>query len=492
MRSLFLVCFALFLAATQGVAQRVTTPVQADFYWEQLLWLSEKDSTIHFGANPVRMSESDYQDYSDAIHAKFAFRKRSSWLGRKWYNEHFLVFKGEDYTVRIDPLIHLRGGRDLNDTLGNLSTNTRGIQVQGAVGKKVSFYTSFYETQSFFPQYIRDQVRSTNSRMIMGHGIAKPFKQGGYDYGIATGFVLFEATRVLEFQFGHDKMFIGHGYRSLLLSDNAFNYPALQTRLKLFKGKLIYNTSLAWLLEARRVPRFSNAEALYVRRQANFNYLSFKPNKYFEIGLFEGVMWQRWDDSLATLAQNPLFFNPLPFINSFVSTSDSLNTGYLGVNAAFNPTSKTSVYGQILLNKEEITGHQFGFRWMEPLKIKGLFTQIEYNQTQNNAYLPVGKGLEWTHFNQNLALPLGNNQTEWMFHSRYQWSRLFASGRYFLQNQNGTKVNILTAECGYLINPLTNLNLFAGITNRVVEQGNNTQWIYLGIRSSILNQYSDF
>ena len=36
-------------------------------------------------------------------------------------------------------------------------------------------------------------------------------------------------------QFGHGKHFIGDGYRSLLLSDNAFNYPFLRIQTSFWR-----------------------------------------------------------------------------------------------------------------------------------------------------------------------------------------------------------------------------------------------------------------
>ena len=41
----------------------------------------------------------------------------------------------------------------------------------------------------------------------------------------SSGFVSVEASDNFIVQFDHGKHFIGDGYRSLLLSDNSFNYP---------------------------------------------------------------------------------------------------------------------------------------------------------------------------------------------------------------------------------------------------------------------------
>src|SRR5438477_369563 len=50
------------------------------------------------------------------------------------------------------------------------------------------------------------------------------FKKNGNDFWDANGYITFNIIKQIDLQFGHDKNFIGNGYRSLFLSDFSPNY----------------------------------------------------------------------------------------------------------------------------------------------------------------------------------------------------------------------------------------------------------------------------
>ena len=69
-----------------------------------------------------------------------------------------------------------------------------------------------------------------------GQGYARNFKDEGFDYAMSSGYVTYRPNNMFYVQFGHGKHFIiGDGYRSLLLSDNTFNYPYLKIQTKFWK-----------------------------------------------------------------------------------------------------------------------------------------------------------------------------------------------------------------------------------------------------------------
>src|SRR5690606_10303155 len=99
----------------------------------------------------------DFKIYHDSMKVYTEFHA-------KLYKEHLFEIKGEDYSLFIDPLFNLEIGLDLSDTSGRgtikdeggtIHTNTRGFQVGGTINNNFSFYTSFYENQSYFPDYLR-------------------------------------------------------------------------------------------------------------------------------------------------------------------------------------------------------------------------------------------------------------------------------------------------------------------------------------------------
>ena len=66
---------------------------------------------------------------------------------------------------------------------------------------------------------------------------------------MASGYISFMPHRAVNLQFGTGKHFIGEGYRSLLLSDNSFNYPYLRATSRWFKDKVQYTNIFASLGE---------------------------------------------------------------------------------------------------------------------------------------------------------------------------------------------------------------------------------------------------
>ena len=89
---------------------------------------------------------------------------------------------------------------------------------------------------------------------------------------MASGSLVYTPKKWLSFQAGHGKNFIGDGYRSLLLSDNAFNYPYLRTTFTF--GKLQYNVMYASfqnILDGRYTLS-AGSEPLFKKKQATFHY----------------------------------------------------------------------------------------------------------------------------------------------------------------------------------------------------------------------------
>ena len=113
-------------------------------------------------------------------------------------------------------------------------TNTRGYIGSGYIGKNVYFESLFAENQSFFPTYLSKSNNAT--KIIPGQGRWKTFKDIGYDYAFSSGFVSVQVHKNVNIQAGHGKQKIGHGYRSLLLSDNSFNYPFIRITHQWFGG----------------------------------------------------------------------------------------------------------------------------------------------------------------------------------------------------------------------------------------------------------------
>jgi hypothetical protein len=181
------------------------------------------DDNYHTSFKPIFKSNLNLS--ADSIVENRYSTNYKGWFLRKTYQEHFFILKGEDYKVTASPIINLSKGRELVDSKSTF-TNTRGYLIEGNLGKTISFATSFAENQSIFPSYLDTFIKQ--NEIVPGQGYARDFKETGFDYAMSSGYVSYRANKMFAVQSGHGKHFIGDGYRSLLLSDNTFNYPYLR------------------------------------------------------------------------------------------------------------------------------------------------------------------------------------------------------------------------------------------------------------------------
>ena len=79
------------------------------------------------------------------------------------------------------------------------------------------------------------------------YGQAYGNNKSGYSFIDYTGYVSYSPNnnKIFNFQVGRDKHFIGDGYRSLLLSDNAPAYPFFKINTNIWR--LQYNVWYTWM-----------------------------------------------------------------------------------------------------------------------------------------------------------------------------------------------------------------------------------------------------
>ena len=202
--------------------------------------MNQVGTNNHTASKPLLYKEVQrYYDF-EKENKKLHYDK-SSWFGRKFFNEHLIRLQGKDYWFTLDVAADLQLGRDLDRDLTTYN-NTRAAVFKGGLGKNLNFHTVLYESQGRFAGYYNDFARSLkpdggNPAIIPGRGIAKQFGEDAFDYPIATGYLSYSPSKFFNVQFGHGKNFIGDGYRSLLLSDNASPYPYFKLNTTFWKLK---------------------------------------------------------------------------------------------------------------------------------------------------------------------------------------------------------------------------------------------------------------
>lgn len=502
-----------FLSFTSVKAQFFNLPNEYFFSLLTEKELAFKDSKIHTGIKPyVHFFSNKYCNEPDSL--IFSQNRNIKSINSRLFFKHLIEINSskEKYKLIVDPILNLELGQDFIDTTNSLYyTNTRGIIASGSIGEKVYFESIFIENQSTFPTYISNYARLTT--IIPGQGRWKSYNTNGFDYALSSGFVSVQPIKSLNIQIGHGKQKIGNGYRSLFLSDNSFNYPFARFTKQFFKNKVQYTTIYSLLMNLVPASKFinPNTERLFQTKAASFQYLSINANKFLNIAFFQGMIWQSTGDkNKQNIDIN--YFNPLIFANLFKYQLNNKNNILIGVETKIKITNKLNTYGQLLVDNwndtskvKSANAYQLGINYYDALGLKNFFVQIEYNNVGETCYsnpTPLASNQSYSHYNQNLAFTPGSNE-ELILISDYKWKRFFVNVKYnyqtkILNNEKYSFTSILNSKIGYIINPSYNLNISLGVNLRSQNfckfeaMNNETNYIYLGLKTNLYNLYYDF
>lgn len=501
-------------------------------------------TNTHTAAKPFVYN--DVANYYDFNAEKQNLEKQAEgWWKRKIFNEHLVRIQGKDYWFTVDPIFDLQVGKDSDADFNSTFNNTRGFIVQGGLGKNLSFSASFYESQGRFAKYFNEHAESIKAwgpdpAIIPGRGIAKRFKDDAYDYPVAEAYLSYAPAKFFNVQFGHGKNFIGDGYRSLLQSDVTSPYPFLKLNTKFWKIK--YTNTWMWLKDVR--PEVTE-DGSFLRKYMANHYLSWNVSKRLNIGLFESVMWSNTNDRGFDIN----YLNPIIFYRAIeFETGQDAGNAIIGFSGKYKWNDNINLYGQWIIDEFSISdvtggekswknkfGYQIGLKYYNAFKIDNLLLQAEYNRVRPYTYSHNTITLNYGHNNQPMAHLWGANFNEAILIARYHYKRWFADAKFIYGTRGldfntdednfnyggniylsedgrpsdtgitvaqGNKTNVLHAELqgGYLVNPATNMKLFAYLSYRDFNPNattantfkSNTVWFSLGLRTDLFNWYFDF
>ena len=506
--------------------------------------LNQVGSNNHTGSKPLAYNEvASYYDFK-TVNEKL-MKNGDSWFERKLWNEHFFQFQGEDYWITINPLLDLRVGK-ANGEVTSTFQNTRGIQVQAGLGNNLTLTTTVYESQGKFADYYNQYAISIkpsggNPAIIPGIGIAKEFKTDAFDFPSADANIMYAPSKMINLQLGYGRNFIGDGYRSLLLGDAASPYPYFKINTTFWKIK--YTNTYMWLKDVR--PEVTDEKTYATKFMAN-HYLSWNVTKRWNLGFFESVVWSNSNDR----GFDANFINPVIFYRTveFTSSSKSGNA-VLGLTTKYKFNNQLNFYGQFILDEFSLGdikeqdgswknkyGYQLGLKYYNAFSVPNLLLQVEYNSVRPYVYSHSEPLTNYGHNNQSMGNAWGGNTRELIAVARYHKGRYFADAKFTygirgldfdtatdslnyggniykdydlnrpfdkgVKIGQGNKTSILIADlqAGYLVNPATNLKVFANYMYRnfspEVEtdftKKSNTSWLTVGIRSDLFNWYFDY
>lgn len=529
--------FLLFISSTQLLGQYQYQRLNHVRSLRNTAPLYSRDADVHTSVRPLDTWEMDsiiaegHEGWEQPLSLGY-----NKWLWRKAFQEHLIDVSGKNYWFTIDPIVNFQAGVDATEE-GFKYVNTRGFNLEGRLGSKFSFQSSFLENQAIFPGYISDYTLYRN--VVPGQGLQRPFNDTGFDFGMASGEVTYTPDDIFSITLGQGRNFFGEGYRSMFLSDAAFNYPFLRIETTFWKVK--YTNLWAQLYDLRPEAQVSTNGA-HAKKYLSSHYLSINISSRWNLSFFEAIIV---GDTAQQEGIDISFFNPVIFYRpvEFAVGSRSGNA-HLGMASSYKLANGLQMYGQFLLDEFSISdltaangswvnkfGWQLGLKYYNSLGIPGLFTRLEYNGARPYTYSHRNPLTNYGHYGQPLAHPWGANFNEalvqivyqhrrWEFEGRFHYglmglddggsswgSDVYRSYNDRVQDENNSigqgqrgDYTYLLLRAAWLVNPASGLKVEAGTRFRSLSaEGETTpftasssQYFFLGLRTEFFNTYYDF
>jgi len=363
----------------------------------------------------------DNFEYTKAFAGKDTTLKLKDIFSKKVLtNPPYVGVKRGDFSLYATAYLNITTGKD-NQLANRLFNNARGIYIRGTLTKNLGYYSYLNENQERDPLYV--QQFEDKFSAVPGEGYYKDnFKGDGYDIFNARGGIMFKAGKGIDMQFAYDKVFIGNGFRSLILSDFSNNFLFFKINARMWK----FNYHILYAQMVRTYKRTTD----YLRPQKfmAFHQLDIQATKWLNIGLYENIMFGRSSGFELT------YLNPIIFYRAAEIQNGSPDKVTIGLNAKANIFKNTQLYGQFVLNEfvlSAITNYssgshvnkqavQIGGKSIDVFGIKNLDVQAELNIIRPFVYSHWDTTGTFTHYNQPLAHPLGANLREFIALVRYQ------------------------------------------------------------------------
>lgn len=524
----------LFVALT-GVtkAQSLYQPYSYQFYQKLNQDVYSTKTRFHSALKPFFVDDTLlHRRYDSLMNMGVDTISHHGWIHRKLFNEHLIDVKDKEYTFFVDYITDVTAGKDFS---GKQSTwlNTRGYQIGGTVGKNFYFFSTGFENQAKFPEYLTTYINQVG--MVPGQAYDRTFGlKPTKDWSYVTAIFSYTPVKYLNITAGQDKNFIGDGYRSQILSDVAAPYPFLKLTAKL--GNVQYMAMWTYM-DDPRAPVLSYITG-HRKKWGTFHYLDWNVNNRLSFGFFDAVIWADKDDQGNKRGFDFSYANPIIFLRPVEAANGSPDNALIGFTGKYKLTDNITAYGQFVLDEFEsksfFTGggssrnkdaYQLGIRGSDLFSVRSLNYLLEYNAARPYTYSEQSEIINYSEAGEPLAHPFGANYKETVGMLNYTYKRFDFSGEasyshYGLDADNlnygkdifqsyltpakatanfigqglTTNMYYLEGKVAYVINPKFNLRIELGGIYRQEKNAaftDKTTMITFGLRSSFRNLYTD-
>jgi hypothetical protein len=509
----FAIVFFFLVGSILSYGQSSYLPLNEDYYHLVDRYEIKTGKIMpHFFSTVKPYKRSDIVQFADSIYQLELFKSRAdrfnyeylnidSWEWSKadslsnsrravlkyfWRKKpDFIHVKVPDFDLHINPVLYFGAGKDeLRDDM--LYINTRGAEVRGMIDKRVGFYAYLADNQMVLPSYVWDDVLNVNP-VVPHEGFWKDFKKKGVDFLQARGSVSVDVSKHINVQLGHDRFFIGNGYRSLIFSDNPPPSLFLKTNVKVWKLNYLFLINQSTAAVEGSGAGLKASEGGYPQKFTAFHHLSINIGKKLNIGLFESVVFSA-DDTTGVRIFRLDYLNPIIFYRAIEQQNGSSDNVLLGLDFKWNVVRKLSIYGQFMLDEFVLDnikdgngwwankfGIQGGAKYIDAFGVPNLDLQGEVNIVRPYTYSHNTQFGEYSSYQQSMAHPLGSNFNEVVGILRYQpIPRLNVTGKLTMTTIGRDSLNSKGSYGGDILKPNT---------SRYTEYGNT---IGQGISNQIM------
>jgi len=380
------------------------------------------------------------------------------------FNDNFWrTPSGSQVSLGFTPLVNFGAGySNLNNDVWSASL---GMAVNAKFGKNLSFYGDFLYGEEKTPQYIKEFIDSTGVFPAFGKNQADE----GYSYFFPTLRLSYTPVEFFQFEVGFGKHHLGNGYRSLMLSEAAFNYPYFKIETDVWHIKYINLYSV----QDGTDPLLGNPLG-FRRKYTSTHYLNWAVSPRVNIGLFESIVWQA-SDSLSERGFDPNYLNPIIFFRPVEFSQGSADNAILGFDISYKVSKDILAYTQLVLDEFLLSefrdgngwwankwGVQIGFQWFDPFKVDRSWLRAEFNVARPFTYSHGSVLQNYAHYNQPLAHQLGANFYEGIAEVYLEKENFFAEGT-FMYAKYGRDPDSLNLGG----------DIFRSYKNPAMEYGNN-------------------
>lgn len=488
--------------------------------------LYSTQTRAHTAIKPF-LSDSLLEAVTDSVLSNPYYAKRANNGYRGLFNGHLIESKTNNSTFYADFLPDLTIGRDFSNAK-TVSSAAAGIQLGGTVGHKFSYYLSGFVNSAIFPDYLDTYINQTG--IIPGQ--AATHDQNTYNWSDITAIVSYTPVKYLNISAGRGKMFIGDGYRSMLLSDGATAYPFFKLTGNL--GNVTYTAMWTYMDD----PASTSPYHIDRKKFGVTHYLDWNASNRLSLGFFDNLIGFYTDDNGQKRPFDFNYINPVIFTKPINNSSDDPDKSLLGFTGKYKISNGVTAYGQFALNEfhakdffssngavDNKYGWQLGLRGTDLIKVKRLNFLLEYNSARPYTYSARSAIENYSDNGEPLAHPWGANFRELVSLLNYSYKRFDFSGEvdlgWYGLDINGinygkdifnlytdpaqpygnhigqglaTHLIYFQGKTAFLLNPKYNLRVELSGT---IREEKNTQFtdhtnlFTIGLRSSFRNIYTD-